>query len=224
MNKGLWFLCGAIVGASVTYLYLSKKNKDEEEEKDEFEPDDISSDSFMEVPETEAPVTESFKEVPDESFKEVPDEKPGNLDRTINRILEQEPDPEERKRVSEYIERVKKYNKASAQEFSARTGAGPYVIDPNEYGDFEDYDTVCLTYFADGVLVDDAGDIMSEEEIDESVGKDFADYFGVYENDLVVIRNDERCADYHIERDLRNSSEADEVNNNPPIIDWGDDD
>jgi predicted AAA+ superfamily ATPase len=66
--------------------------------------------------------------------------------------------------------------------------------------------------------------ILTKEEIDESVGPDYADYFGLYGDDLIVIRNDARCADYHIERDLRNSFEADEVNNDPPIIDWGKDD
>lgn len=222
MNKCLWFLFGAVVGASVTYLYLNKKNK-----KDNVEVG--STDPFED--------TESFDEVTDfseephgdeNSFNEVTEdyseEKTSGFDRAVKRIINQEPDPEERKKVSEYIERVKKYNKDAAKEFSARTGGMPYVIDPGEYGDFEDYTAISLTHFADGVLVDDAGDILTKEEIDESVGPDYADYFGVYDDDLVVIRNDARCADYHIERDLRNSSEADEVNNNPPIIDWGEDD
>ena len=211
MNKGLWFLCGAVIGASVTYLYLNKKHNQHEKKDSDKAPEEKED-------------SESFEEA---SFTDVKDtvEKPkDDFDKTINRILEQEPDPEERKKVSDYVELVKKYNKEAAQEFSARTGMGPYVIDPTEYGDFEDYTTICLTHFADGVLVDDAGDIMTKEEIDESVGQDYADYFGTYSDDLVVIRNDDRCADYHIERDLRNSFEVDEVNNDPPHIDWGEDD
>ncbi len=216
MNKCLWFLFGVAVGASVTYLYLNEKNKETNATvtKDDSVDD---TESFTEVTDDEP---KSFNEVT-EDYSEV---KAPSFDSTVERILNQEPDPEERKKVAEYIERVKQYNKDAAQEYATHNGNAPYVIDPNEYGDFEDYSTICLTHFADGVLVDDAGDILTKEEIDESVGPDYADYFGLYGDDLIVIRNDARCADYHIERDLRNSFEADEVNNDPPIIDWGKDD
>lgn len=72
----------------------------------------------------------------------------------------------------------------------------PYVIEPQEFGELEDYDTNELTYFADGVLADDALDII--DDVESIVGADFADHFGEYEDDAVYIRNDARKSDYAI--------------------------
>lgn len=195
MSKGLWFITGIIVGASAAYWYLNRKNTKK------------GSNDIVEDDNT-------FEET---SFDELSEE--FNED-----YVEQEPDPEKQKKVSEYIDIAAKYNKKAAQEFSNRTGIGPYIINPEDYGNFEDYSEIRLIHFADDVLVDDAGDILTKEEIEESVGEDYADYFGLYDDNLIVIRNDDRCADYHIERDLRKSFEADEVNDTPPFIDRGEDD
>lgn len=77
----------------------------------------------------------------------------------------------------------------------------PYVIEPQEFGELDDYDTNELTYFADGVLADDALDII--DDVESIVGADFADHFGDYEEDSVYIRNDVRKSDYLILADER---------------------
>ena len=41
----------------------------------------------------------------------------------------------------------------------------PFVIDPSEFGENPEYDTETLTYFADGVLVDDVDDVIEEPDI-----------------------------------------------------------
>lgn len=77
----------------------------------------------------------------------------------------------------------------------------PYVIPPEEYGELDDYETIELTYYADGILTDDRDDII-DDDIDNIVGDDFADHFGEYEDDSVFIRNDRLKCDYAIQREL----------------------
>lgn len=78
----------------------------------------------------------------------------------------------------------------------------PYVIDPWDFGGEDGYDTITLNYYADGVLTDDDDNVIEDEEIDDIVGKDFAEHFGEYEKDCVCVRNDRLKTDYEICRDL----------------------
>lgn len=78
----------------------------------------------------------------------------------------------------------------------------PYVISPEEYEDYNtDYDDISLTYYADGILADDMDEIV--EDPDNIVGPDFMNYFGKYEEDTVLIRNDRLKCTYEILRDRR---------------------
>lgn len=77
---------------------------------------------------------------------------------------------------------------------------GPYVIPPEEYG-VGSYTTICLTYYSDGILADDEDERV--ENIEDTVGADFAEHFGDYEEDSVHIRNDHRRCDYEICKDNR---------------------
>lgn len=77
----------------------------------------------------------------------------------------------------------------------------PYVISPSEFGEL-DYDTVSLTYYADGVLADEMDEII--EDVDDIVGLDSLNHFGEYEDDSVFVRNDRMSCDYEILLDSRN--------------------
>lgn len=81
----------------------------------------------------------------------------------------------------------------------------PTVIAPEEFGTIEEYETVDLTYYADGVLTDDRDEVITD--LENTVGKDFAKYFGEYEDDSVHIRNDIRKIDYEILAVTRNYSD-----------------
>ena len=77
----------------------------------------------------------------------------------------------------------------------------PYVIDPTEFGENQEYDVVSLIYFVgDDTLATDDYNIF--EDIDE-VGYDFAEHIGEYENGAVHIRNDKTMTDYEILEDPR---------------------
>lgn len=83
----------------------------------------------------------------------------------------------------------------------------PRVISPDEFGDQDEYDQVSLTYYSDGTVTDDNDRAMSEDEIEETIGKDSLTHFGEYEADSVFVRNDRLKADYEILMDLRTYAE-----------------
>ena len=72
----------------------------------------------------------------------------------------------------------------------------PYVISPEEFGEFEDYERISLTLYSDGVLATDNDDIV--DDVDEIVGADSLSHFGEYEDDSVFVRNDRLKCDYEI--------------------------
>ncbi len=87
----------------------------------------------------------------------------------------------------------------------------PYVISPEDSGE-SSYAQINLTYYADGVLADDEDDIL--EDIEDTVGSDFASHFGEYEDDTVFIRNDRLRCEYEIQRDNRAYEEVAGINPN----------
>ena len=69
----------------------------------------------------------------------------------------------------------------------------PYVISPDEF-DEVGYETSTLTYYADGVLVDEADNVIGD--VDGLVGLDSLETFGRYEDDAVHVRNDDLHTDF----------------------------
>lgn len=78
---------------------------------------------------------------------------------------------------------------------------GPYVITPDEFREFEDYEKISLTYYSDGVVADDMDDEL--DDVDSIIGTDSLSHFGEYEDDSVFVRNDAMKADYEILLDNR---------------------
>ena len=74
----------------------------------------------------------------------------------------------------------------------------PYVIEPEIFGEDPDYETISLTYYADGVLTDENNCIIDPGEIESLIGEESLDHFGEYEDDSVFVRNEERKIDYEI--------------------------
>lgn len=82
------------------------------------------------------------------------------------------------------------------------------VIPPEEFGEVEGYDIEYLTYYSDGILTDDFGEILEDPE--SSVGNEYMKHFGEHGDDSVYIRNNVYKCDYEILSDLRTYSEANE--------------
>lgn len=74
----------------------------------------------------------------------------------------------------------------------------PFVIAPESYGDNEEYSMNEYTYYQDGVVTDEDGDIIEPEKVKALLGVDFASHIGDYEDDSVFIQNDITKAYYQI--------------------------
>lgn len=82
----------------------------------------------------------------------------------------------------------------------------PYVIQPEEFGEFDDYEKIGLTYYSDQILTDEYDELV--EDIEDTVGFDSLNYFGEYEDDSVFVRNDRLKCDYEILLDQRKYSDV----------------
>ena len=96
----------------------------------------------------------------------------------------------------------------SKDEFQTPMYDDPFVIDPSEFGENPEYDTETLTYFADGVLVDDVDDVIDEPDI--VVGLENLKVFEEFGATTVYVRNDIYKTDYEIIRDDWNYSDLKE--------------
>ena len=78
----------------------------------------------------------------------------------------------------------------------------PYSIDPEEFGDKEEegWDTMTLTYFADGVLIDDTDEVVEQPEV--VVGLDNLKIFEEFPDaTCVYVRNETWRTDFEILKD-----------------------
>lgn len=80
-----------------------------------------------------------------------------------------------------------------------------FVISPDEFGEKDDYRVQGLTYFADGVLSDEKGNII---DIDETVSRSALEQFGEYDDDAVMVRNTNLDTDFEILLDPRKYSDV----------------
>lgn len=108
-------------------------------------------------------------------------------------------------KLREYKAIVDKYAAALVEE-EVNDVEKPYVIKPEEFGEILEYESISLTYYADGVLTDEYDEVI--DDVDETVGEESLTTFGQYEDSAVFVRNDARKTDYEILLDLRNYSDV----------------
>ena len=172
------FATGAVIGSVVTWKFVKEKYERQAQE------------TIKEVREyydslhQNADDTESSEPVEEETETAVPD------------FSEQE-------RI-DYANLASNY---TAEKGGPVTVQIPEVITPGEFGEYG-YPTVSLTYYADGVVVDEYDDVIDPAELEGMIGTDFASHFGEYEDDSVFVRNDRLETDYEILRDYRKWSEV----------------
>lgn len=169
------FVLGAAVGSVVTWQYV--KNKYEQIAQEEI-------DSVKEVFLKRDPdVAVEVKEADVRNRKE---EKPG---------------------VVEYAARLQKEGYTNyagmnaVEEEEAETVEKPYVISPEEFGEFDDYEKISLTYYADQALADENDELV--DDVEDIIGFESLTHFGEYEDDSVFVRNDRLKCDYEILMDSR---------------------
>ena len=183
MNSKVSFILGTIIGAGIgvagTYSYF--KDKYEKLAEKDFNSRRVFDEDKKD--ESEEPVAEKTAD-----------------SRTVDKPS-----------IAEYAARLQKegyVNYSDMQDKKQKQEIGvdkPYVIQPSDFGEFDDYEKISLTYTADGVLLDDMNEIV--DNIEETVGEDSLEHFGEYEDDSVYVRNDAKKCDYEILLDQRNYQE-----------------
>lgn len=123
--------------------------------------------------------------------------------------MEEDKKTEESKIVNDLRERyakVLKDHKYSIDEPCYEGGKDrPYVVTPEEFGNADEYDITSLNYYADGIVSDDWGNKI--EDLEATIGEDFASHYGEYEEDAVYIRNDRLKVEYEVLKSLSKYSE-----------------
>lgn len=108
----------------------------------------------------------------------------------------------ERKTAREIILENKYSDKKEEEDYMDK-----YVISPEEFGESE-LPSESLTYWADGIVTDEANCVMDEDDIEETIGSDALNHFGEYEDDSVFVRNETLDKEYEILMDTRRFSDV----------------
>lgn len=170
------FVLGAAVGSVVTWQYTRKKYE-------QIAQEEIDS------------VKEIFSKRESAADVEITDPEPHTA--KIGK-------PEEKPDITEYAARLERdgytnYSNVGAEqkkEEQETMEIKPYVISPEEFGEFEDYERISLSYYADQVLADE--DDEKVDDVDNVVGLESLTHFGEFEDDSVFVRNDRLKCDYEI--------------------------
>ena len=189
MNKTknfMMFVLGVAVGSVVTWRYVEKKYERIAQEE---------IDSVKEVfSKRETDVTEDDEVIREKASNAK--EKP-NIVEYAAKLREQG--------YTNYSDVEPETKKEEANEESMDIDT-PYVIQPEEVGEIDDYEIIGLTYYADQVLTDEDDKLV--EDIEDTIGFDSLSRFGEYEDDSVFVRNDRLKCDYEILLDQRKYSDV----------------
>ena len=171
--KGLFIFAAGVVAGAVAGAYLVK--------------DKVMADAKQEIEE----VREYYKSKKETKKEEIVEEQP----------VEEVKEEKEYKTIVENSGYVS-YNKPEQIAQHSVLEDEPYSIDPEEFGDKEEegWDTMVLTYYADGVLVDDVDEIV--EQPDVVVGLDNLKIFEEFPDaTCVYVRNETWRTDFEILKD-----------------------
>ena len=177
MNKAIPFVIGAAAGSLITWLAVKQYYKRIADEEIESVVERFKDRSAMTVAEH----TEDDENVTTATYEN-----------TTSYTMDRE-------EYSQLLEDNRYSTEPGDENYTVFMGdqdevTPPFVIAPEDFGD-EGYDTKSFKYYADSILTDDEGEIVSDPEsiIGTALSK-----FGVYEEDAVHVRDIEAEIDYEI--------------------------
>ena len=194
MKNLLCFVAGAAIGSVVTWKLIEKKYKDLADE-------EIES------------VIETFKNRKPRITK---DEVKETVEKVINKCKESKETVENIVTAEGYsIENEEEIDEDDESNYTVDVDPGvevivPYVITPEQFGEYNEYGTKTLTYYADNVLTDEIDNPITSDEMETMIGPDALDHFGEYEDDSVYIRDEMNEMDYEILKSEKTFSEIQE--------------
>lgn len=173
-NEVLWFAAGAVVGVAATYNYFKTKYERIAQEEIDSVKRAFSAPQQSEVVEGDTESEDALDPTPEEIAN-------------YNSIISAQGYSESDIPVDSVRKEVKGVR-------------APYVIAPTDFDTEDDYEVCSLTYYADGVLADEQGNVI--EDVEGMIGRDSLNTFGEYEDDAVHVRNEALRTDFEILRDL----------------------
>lgn len=193
-SKFAWFILGAATGSAATWFLV----KDRYAKIAQDEIDSVKAVYTYDKHASAADIDLSFM-----NAQYTPDDDSTQDDRVRPSPLSIKPE------LSEYVKIIKQgnyvdYSKTRNDDTASVDGVAPmirYVIPPESFGEIDDYDQICLSYFDDGYLTDEDYSIV--QNIDEKIGVDSLNTFGQYEEETVYVQNDELRCYYQIDMDAR---------------------
>ena len=194
MKNLLCFAAGAAIGSVVTWKLIEKKYKDLADE-------EIES------------VIETLKNRKPRITKDDVKEK---VEKVINKYKEPKEIVEDIVTAERYsIENEEEIDEDDESNYTVNVDnddeiVTPYVITPEQFGEYNEYGTKTLTYYADNVLTDEIDNPITSDEMVTMIGPDALDHFGEYEDDSVYIRDEMNEMDYEILKSEKKFSEIPE--------------
>lgn len=204
MNKALYFIVGAAIGSVSTWFLVKKYYEDianeEIESVREVFSRDRDNESVGDIQPDPEPIKERYDN-PREIAKEAAD-KP-NIMEYASKLRKE--------KYTNYSDHDsdKEYEKESTE--GPHYIPEPYDIAPEHFGEDDDFETISLTLYSDGVVADDADEIM--EDTEDKIGENFEEYFGKYDDEVAWVRNEKYKVEYEICKDNRT---YEEVSGNKP--------
>ena len=198
MKNLLFFVAGAAIGSFATWKLIEKKYKDLADEEIESVKETFKNRKQRitkdEVKETVEKVINKWKE-PKETVEDIVTAEGYSIEN------EEEIDEDDE---SNYIVNVDNDNDNDIEVIT------PYVITPEQFGEYNEYGTKTLIYYSDNVLTDEIDNPITSEEMVTMIGPDALDHFGEYEDDSVYIRDEMNEMDYEILKSEKKFSEIPE--------------
>lgn len=189
----LSFVAGAAIGSLVTWHTLKTKYEDLAQE-------EIDSVKEVFAKREQERMDDAVKKTVAEGFKNASHEKP-DLKEYVDRLKQhgyiRESEQPDEVVMSSRTKHSGRYPWGSSND-SNSVQTSPYIIAPEQFGEDDDYERISLTYYANGVLVDDIDEVLNDDDVEASVGLESLNHFGEYEEDSVYVRNDSRKCDYEI--------------------------
>lgn len=196
MNKVLMFALGAAVGSLITWKLLEKKYKDLADEEIEsvverFKNREKEESNMLRDSEENT----VWKDNPDNNVSDVSDEDKKEYDDIVKQLeYDYSDDPDIK---------ITKMDDGSVWMGPTPDRIEPYVINPDEFGDNDDYSTKTWMYYADFTVTDEEGEIVSDAQ--NHIGDALTDLIQSGDNSIYV-RNDNNKCDYEIiKSDMRYS-------------------
>lgn len=198
------FVAGIACGAAMAWTAAKNKYETILEEEIQSVKDTYKNRQPLVVSETKEETTEIVEEK-----VEISQELRDKMEDGENYI----PTPTDKKEYAKLLENNGYVNYGSYMEYGEKDLDKPYerndlpfVIDDEEFGE-DGYDTQTLTYYSDGVLVDEVDEVITD--IDSIVGLENLKVFEEFGATSVMIRNDIYNCDFEVIKDDWNYSDLD---------------